>query len=123
MPPPAFPYPSLCDALRGPGSVSSSLGVMATADPAASTAGMQANYSDMPLYGGTAGRPSGTSEACRSQKPQDGSGTRPQEHLKTYAHVVLDRNEVDYEALLDSVDTRDRKARRMAGLPFSATAP
>ena len=29
-------------------------------------------------------------------------GHSPQEHLKTYAHVVLDRSEVDYESLMDA---------------------
>jgi hypothetical protein len=42
--------------------------------------------------------------------------------IKTYAHVVVDRNEVDYEALLKGSDTRGRKARRRAGLPFSSSA-
>jgi integrase len=43
-------------------------------------------------------------------------GHSAQEHLRTYAHVVLDRSEVDYDGLLGRAK-RDGEARLPAALP------
>jgi hypothetical protein len=40
-------------------------------------------------------------------------GQSAQEHLKTYAHVMIDRTELDYAALLDETDEPER-ARTVA---------
>lgn len=40
-------------------------------------------------------------------------GHSAQEHLRTYAHVVIDRTEIDYAALLDASDEPER-ARKVA---------
>jgi hypothetical protein len=40
-------------------------------------------------------------------------GIVSQEHLRTYAHVVIDRTEIDYAALLDASD-EPKRARTVA---------
>jgi integrase len=40
-------------------------------------------------------------------------GHSAQEHLRTYAHVVIDRTEIDYAALLEAWDEPER-ARTVA---------